>query len=149
MQVDALNTSSALRDLGLSQSTFNPAAGTIIGQDVAQVRVRSIFSDLLDLRQALLNDDETGIGFAGEGVEARLSEIAQTRAIVGGNAQRVQDAAELREDIVLLDEATRSQLQDTDFAQAAVQLSQLQVQLQAALQVTATSRQQSLLDFLG
>ncbi len=149
MQVEQLNSSPALRDLGLSESTFDPAGGTIIGEDVAQVRVRNIFSDLLDLRQALLNDDETGIGFAGEGVEARLSEIAQTRAIVGGNAQRVQDAADLREDIVLLDEATRSQLQDTDFAEAAVQLSQLQVQLQAALQVTATSRQQSLLDFLG
>ncbi len=149
MQIEQLNSSPALRDLGLSGSTFDPNAGNIIGEDVAQVRVRNIFSDLLDLRQALLDDDEIGIGFAGEGVEARLSEIAQTRAIVGGNAQRVQDAAELREDIVLLDEATRSQLQDTDFAEAAVTLSQLQVQLQAALQVTAASRQQSLLDFLG
>lgn len=149
MQVESLNASPALRDLGLDQATFDPASQAITGEDVAQVRVRNIFSDLLDLRQALRNDDETGIGFAGEGVEARLSEIAQTRAIVGGNAQRVQDAQDLREDIVLLDEATRSGLQDTDFAQAAIQLTQLQVQLQAALQVTAASRQQSLLDFLG
>ena len=149
LRVESLNASPALRDLGLDGSTYDPASGALIGEDVAQVRVRNIFSDLLDLRQALEQDDETGIGFAGEAVEVRLSEIAQVRAIVGGNARRVQDAQDLREDIVLLDEATRSGLQDTDFAQAAVELSQLQIQLQAALQVTAASRQQSLLDFLG
>ncbi|MFI4882743.1 MAG: flagellin [Phycisphaerales bacterium JB064] len=149
LRVEGLNASPALRDLGLDDVTFDTDSSSLVGEDVAQVRVRNIFSDLLDLRQALEQDDETGIGFAGEGVEARLSEIAQIRAIVGGDARRVQDAAELREDIVLLDEATRSGLQDTDFAQAAVELSQLQIQLQAALQVTASSRQQSLLDFLG
>ncbi len=149
LQVEALNASPALRDLGLDEAVFDAGSAALVGQDVAQVRVRNIFSDLLDLRQALRNNDETGIGFAGEAVEARLTEIAQVRAIAGGDARRVQDAAELREDIVLLDEATRSGLQDTNFAQAAVELSQLQIQLQAALQVTATSRQQSLLDFLG
>jgi flagellin-like hook-associated protein FlgL len=149
LRVEELNASPALRDLGLEDSVYDGERAALVGSDVAQVRVRNIFSDLLDLRQALRTDDETGIGFAGEAVEARLSEIAQVRAIVGGNARRVQDAQELREDIVLLDEATRSGLQDTDFAQAAVELSQLQIQLQAALQVTATSRQQSLLDYLG
>lgn len=149
LRVESLNASPALRDLGLDGSTYDPATGALVGEDVGQVRVRNIFSDLLDLRQALDRNDETGIGFAGEGIEVRLSEIAQVRAIVGGNARRVQDARDLREDIVLLDEATRSGLQDTDFAQAAVELTQLQIQLQAALQVTAASRQQSLLDFLG
>lgn len=149
LQVEKLNSSPALRDLGLDDVVYDSDTDALVGEDVAQVRVRNIFSDLLDLRQALLNDDETGIGFAGEAVEARLSEIAQVRAIVGGDAQRVQEAQELREDIVLLDQATRSGLQDTDYAQAAVELTQLQIQLQAALQVTATSRQQSLLDFLG
>ena len=149
LQVEKLNSSPALRDLGLDDVVYDTDTDSLVGEDVAQVRVRNIFSDLLDLRQALLNDDETGIGFAGEAVEVRLSEIAQVRAIVGGDARRVQEAHELREDIVLLDQATRSELQDTDFAQAAVELSQLQIQLQAALQVTATSRQQSLLDFLG
>ncbi|MEQ8317363.1 MAG: flagellin [Phycisphaerales bacterium] len=149
LQVEALNGSGSLRDLGLADGTFDAEGSTLVGNDVAQVRVRNIFSDLLDLRQALLDNDETGITFAGEAVETRLSEIAQVRAIVGGDARRVQEAQELREDIVLLDEATRSGLQDTDFASAAIELSQLQVQLQAALQVTATSRQQSLLDFLG
>ncbi|MEQ9095430.1 MAG: flagellin [Phycisphaerales bacterium] len=149
LQIEALNSSPALRDLGLEGATYDPEGSAMVGRDVAQVRVRNIFSDLLDLRQSLLDDDEVGITFAGEAVESRLSEIAQVRAIVGGNAQRVQEAHELREDIVLLDEATRSGLQDTDFARAAIELSQLQVQLQAALQVTATSRQQSLLDFLG
>jgi len=149
LRVEELNASPALRDLGLDTVVYDPDTDSLVGEDVAQVRVRNIFSDLLDLRQALLNDDETGIGFAGEAVEVRLSEIAQVRAIVGGDARRVQEAHELREDIVLLDQATRSELQDTDFAQAAVELSQLQIQLQAALQVTATSRQQSLLDFLG
>ncbi|GIW74916.1 MAG: hypothetical protein KatS3mg103_1438 [Phycisphaerales bacterium] len=149
IRVEALNGSPALDDLGLDQATFDPEADALIGRDVGQVRVRNIFSDLLDLRQALEQDNETGIGFAGEGLEQRISQIAQVRAIVGGRAQRVQDARNLREDIMLLDEATRSGLQDTDFAQAAVQLSQLQVQLQAALQVTATTGQQTLLDFLG
>jgi flagellin-like hook-associated protein FlgL len=149
LRVEKLNSSPALSDLGLDDVVYDTGTDTLVGEDVAQVRVRNIFSDLLDLRQALLNNDETGIGFAGESVETRLTEIAQVRAIVGGDARRVQEAHELREDIVLLDQATRSGMQDTDFAQAAVELTQLQIQLQAALQVTATSRQQSLLDFLG
>lgn len=149
MQIEKLNGSPALRDLGLQDAVYDPEGSIMVGDDVGQVRVRNIFSDLLDLRQALLDNDETGITFAGEAVETRLSEIAQVRAIVGGDARRVREAQELREDIVLLDEATRSGLRDTDFAKAAVELSQLQVQLQAALQVTASSRQQTLLDFLG
>lgn len=149
LSLERLNASPALRDLGLDAPTYAPDTAVLAGRDVAQARVRNIFSDLLDLRQALLNDDETGIGFAGEAVEERITQIAQIRAIVGGDARTVRQAAQLREDIVLLDEATRSNLQDTDFAAAAVRLNQLQVQMAATLQVTATSRQQSLLDFLG
>lgn len=149
LTLQPLNASPALRDLGLDTPVYSTDNAVLSGRDVAQARVRNIFSDLLDLRQALQNDDETGIGFAGEAVEARITQIAQIRAIVGGDARTVQQAAQLREDIVLLDTATKSTLQDTDFASAAVRLSQLQLQMAAALQITATSRQQSLLDFLG
>jgi len=149
LAVEALNASPAIEDLGLTDRAFDAQSGVLAGRDVAQARVRNVFSDLLDLRQALRNDDTTGITFAGESIEKRLAAVAQTRAIVGGNARRVQDATELREDIVVLDQATRSQLADTDFAKAATNLTQLQLQLQAAFQATATSSQLTLLNFLG
>ncbi|MEO1009324.1 MAG: flagellin [Planctomycetota bacterium] len=149
LTLEPLNASRALQDLGLGDAAFDAASSMMIGEDVGQVRVRNLFSDLLDLRQALSDDDVSGIGLAGESIEQRLEAVAQVRAINGGNGRRVQDAADRQEDIVFLDQATRSGLRDTNFAEAAITLSQLQTQLQASLQVTAISRQQSLLDFLG
>jgi flagellin-like hook-associated protein FlgL len=143
------NNSPAAEQLGLLSTTWDAPSGTLKGSDRATVRVDNLFTHLIDLRQALLNNDTAGITLAGEGLEDSVKSLAETRALVGGYAKRVDDGSKRLDDLTLLDQKSRSLLQDTDFAEAASRFSLLQTQLQAALQVTAQSFSHTLLDFLG
>ncbi len=149
ISVTGVNQSLAADDLGLVNGSYNATSSSFVAADRAKVRVNNLFSTLIDLREALRNDSTAGISLAGEELESHIDRLATTRALVGGYAKRVDDGEKQREDQELLDQSTRSQLQDTDFTEAAVRLNLLQTQLQAGLTVTAQSLQRSLLDFIG
>jgi flagellar hook-associated protein 3 FlgL len=146
--VSGENNSLAADQLGLSNLTSD-GAGAYRSEDRARVRVDNLFTQLIDLRDALLNNDTIGITLAGERLEAATDRIAQTRATVGSYAQRVEDGTRQLEDQDLMDEKSRSTLRDLDYTEAAVRLNLLQMQLQAGYQVTSQSFSRSLLDFLG
>lgn len=147
--VSPRNNSPAAEQLGLMSGAYDAALHTFVGVDPASVRVDSVFTHLIDLRDALRANDIRGITLAGEGLERTLSSLAETRGLVGGFAQRVDSATTREEDRSVLDQRVRSDLADVDFAEASTRFSMLQTQLQAALRVTGASQQQSLLDFLG
>jgi flagellar hook-associated protein 3 FlgL len=147
--VASANNSQAADQLGLLSATFDPATSSLRGADRATVRVDNLFTRLIDLRDALQNDDTAGITLAGDRLEDSIARLAESRALVGGYAKRVEDGTKRLQDTTVLDQKARSQLQDTDFAEAASRFSLLQTQLQASLQVTASSFSRSLLDFLG
>jgi flagellar hook-associated protein 3 FlgL len=147
--IAAKNQSAAAQQLGLMDGTYDAAAHIYRGTDRAKVRVDNLFSTLIDLRDALRNNDTTGITLAGSELETHTDRLATTRALVGGYAKRVEDGTKLQQDQDVLDQQTKSQLQDTDFTEAAVRLNLLQTQLQAGLTVTAQSLTHSLLDYLG
>lgn len=149
MTVAAKNHSPAADQLGLLAGTYNATNHTLQSEDRAKVRIDNLFSSLIDLRDALRNNDTAGITLAGQELEGHTDRLATTRALVGGYAKRVEDGTRQREDQDLLDTKTKSQLQDTDFTEAAVRLNLLGTQLQAGLTVTAQSLQRSLLDYLG
>ena len=113
------------------------------------MRVESAFTYMLDLRAALIGNDVFGIALAAEDLESAAGELVETRGLLGGYANRIEDAAARETDRQVLDEGTRSLLRDTDFTRAASRLTLLQTQLQAALQVTAALNSRSLLDFLS
>jgi len=119
-----------------------------VGADRAQARVDNLFSHLIDLRDALRANDRFGIELAAEDIERSADRVVDSRALVGGLMQRVEDETRREEDRMLLDERVRSQLRDTDFASAASELSQLQTQLEASLRTAGVSTQLSLLDFI-
>ncbi len=149
LTVSSRNNSPAAEQLGLLDGDYDPSSGTLRAEDRARVRVDGLFTHLIDLRDALLANDTTGITLAGERLEQAVDRVAQARGLVGSYAARV-DAAELRlEDQTVLDETTRSQLRDLDFTEAAVRLSLLQAQLQAGLASTAVASSMTLLDFLA
>ena len=149
LQIEAKNNSTASWQLGFLDGTYDPNTGTHLGEDRARIRVSNAFSDLLDLRDSLQNDDTLGIQFATENLEDSLTRATETRALVGGFSQQVQRAARHQEERTVLDETVKSQLQDLDFVNAASQFTLLQTQLQAGLQSAAALNQLSLLDFLG
>ena len=143
------NNSVAADQLGLESGSYDPTSATFTTDDPSKVRVDSTLSHLIDLRDALRNDDTRGITLAGEQLEVSVARLAESRALVGGYARRIETQLTVEEDRTLLDEQTRSTLRDVDFTEAATQFSLLQTQLQAGYQVTAQAGQLTLLDFLG
>jgi flagellar hook-associated protein 3 FlgL len=139
----------AAEDLGLLDGTFTGGAPAVLaGSDRASVRVESVFSDLIDLRESLDGNDERGIVVASGRLEADDDRLIAARAVVGGRAQRVEDAKTRVEDETLLDETVRSGLEDVDFTEAATRFSLLQLAQNAAYSATARTQGLTLLNFL-
>ncbi len=148
ISIEQKNNSPAAEQLGLLKGDLDPSGDVLYSGDVAKVRVDNLFSHLTDLRDALLAGDVNGIQFAGSKIEDAATRLNETHGIVGGYARRIEDETRREEERVLLDESLRSNLRDTDYAEAATRLSLLQTQLAATLQVTAGLSQLSLLNFL-
>lgn len=148
LTITQANNSTAAEQLGLLKGTYNAGTGTFAGTDTAKVRVDSLMSYLIDLRDALTANDVSGIQLAGENIDRVNGLIAETRGMVGGFAQRVTFAQQVEDDRSAVDTKVRSELEDVDFAKAASRFSLLQTQLNASLQTTARIQSTSLLDFL-
>jgi flagellin-like hook-associated protein FlgL len=146
--VEQLNGRAA-EDLGLLDATFTPGAPAVLAaEDRTQVRVSSVFSALMDLRSALEGNDERGITLAAEEMESHLDRLATTQAVVGGRAQRVEQAGLRQEDMRLLDQTVMSGLEDLDYVEASSRFSLLQLAQQAGYAATAQSLNLSLIAFL-
>lgn len=139
----------AAEDLGLLDATFTPGAPAVLAaEDRTQVRVSSVFSALMDLRAALEGNDERGITLAAEEMESHLDRLATTQAVVGGRAQRVEQAGLRQEETRLLDQTVMSGLEDLDYVEASSRFSLLQLAQQAGYAATAQSLNLSLIAFL-
>ncbi|MFN0010746.1 MAG: flagellin [Phycisphaerales bacterium] len=146
--VAKLNNSAAAEDLGLLNTTYTAGTQTLQAQDRAGIRVDNVFTDLVDLRDALLANDSIGIAVAGERLAASGDRVTLANALVGSYGQRVDRATTRLGDQALQDQTLKSELQDVDFAAAATRFSQLQTQLQATLQTSAQFQGRTLFDFL-
>lgn len=146
--IGKLNNSQAAEDLGLLNGTYNAVSATFVAQDRSGVRVDSVFTDLLDLRDALLKNDSSGITVAAERLSRSEDRLISANALVGTYANRATEAIDRLKDKTVTTTKLRSELQDTDFAAAATRFSQLQTQLQASLQTAGQFQSRSLLDFL-
>ncbi len=139
----------AAEDLGLQSGVYTPGVpATFAGEDRAKLRVDGLFSALIDLREALLANDERGINFAGGFLEEEVERLATARATVGARASRVEAAQTREEDSQLLDASVRSSLEDLDFVKATSDFALLQLVQQAGYRTAGLSQQISLLDFL-
>jgi flagellin-like hook-associated protein FlgL len=145
-QVENANLSLAGSHLGIVQNAG--AAATFTSDDRATVRVENSFTHLINLRDALANNDEPGITIAGSNLEDDLDDIINARAVVGVQSKALQDTQTRAEDQKLQEQSMLSNLRDADLAEVISRYQQLQVQLQASLQMTAQSLQLSLMDFL-
>jgi flagellin-like hook-associated protein FlgL len=143
------NNSPAPYQLGLMDATSSGNGASLTSSDRAKVRIDNLFTHLIDLRDSLKEDSTIGIDFAAQRIEASVDRVAQTRALVGGFANRVQSEQRRQEDLSVLEQKTRSDLRDLDYAEAAVRFSLLQTQLQAAMQAIQVSQSATLLDFLA
>jgi flagellin-like hook-associated protein FlgL len=144
--VEVRNGSHAAEDLGILVSA---SGATIAGEDRAMIEVDSVLTHLVQLRNALMNDDSRGITFAGESLTADVDRLAQARAVLGQRANRVQAIQIREEDRQLLDLSMVSQIRDLDYNEASIRFASLQTQLQAAMITTSQLGSLSLFRFLG
>ncbi len=149
IRVETKNNSPAAEQLGLLDGKYDATSATFTSTDRAKVRPDSVFSHLIDLRDALRANDTRGIQLAAQKLDGVIGALADTRGLVGSYAQRVDFASDRETDKATLDTQIRSELQDADFTQVATRYTQLQTQLQAGYQVTAAVSKLSLLDYLS
>jgi flagellar hook-associated protein 3 FlgL len=147
--VGTLNNSPAAEQLGLTNLTFDAANGNYVSQDRAGLRVDNVFSALIALRSAMANSSSSGMTLAGEDLGKALERLQIAQGVVGGYGNRVREQTTRLADTKIVDEQTRSDLMDTDFAEAATRLSSLSTQLEATLRTTSIARGRSLFDFLS
>lgn len=136
----------AAEHLGIKQNVG--LANTITGTDESKVSVENMFTHLKELSNALKNNDELGITIAGQFIEDDIDSVVSARARVGVQARRVEDQLVLIEDRDIQEQTMLSQLQDADLTEVLTRFTQLQMQLQASLQVGSANQQLTLLDFL-
>jgi flagellin-like hook-associated protein FlgL len=146
LTVTPLNSSSAAAQLGIAGSAAAP--GVLSGTDTNPLQPQGLFSSLTMLRDALLNNDTAGIAQAAALLAKDGSRAIRTRGIVGA---REQDVSGRKDDATNENtqlKAALSLLNDTDFTDAATRLQQLNTAYQASLQVSQSTGNMSLLDFL-
>lgn len=145
-RIQPLGLSLAAVDLGIAHNA--QTGDTIVGQDLAKVRVESIFTHLIELRDALASNDERGIVFAGDRIEVDLEQLAKVRAEVGVRGQLVAQHQERSAELYIQEYSQLSMLRDADMAESISRFTQLSQQLQATMQTGSAGLQMSLLDFL-
>lgn len=149
VKVETQNNSAAAEQLGLKSMTLDTGTGEYIAQDRAGIRVDNLFTHLIELRDALTTNNSAGISLAGGDLTTALDRLTSAQAVVGSYDRRLGEHLQRLEDNDLLDRQLLSNLQDTDFADASVQLSNLSTQLQATLQSIGAVQGRTLFDFLS
>lgn len=144
--VSPLNASGAAAALGLLGAG---QAGVLQSSDTHPVKTTGVFSNLLSLRQALQQNDQTEITRAAEAMLGDVERVARTQGHTGARMQEIIARSERLEDQNIATTALLSTLEDTDFTEALTRFQTLQTALQATLQTSSSLLNLSLLDFLS
>ena len=136
---------------GADTITTDPAAGpppTLTGRDVATREVGGVFSALLGLYDALINNDLPGIERAVGMLDDAFQTVNFARAELGARQQAL-DAIRTRmedEDVQLRDMLSKDF--DADLVEVISELTARQTAFEAALQSSAQILSLTLLDYL-
>jgi flagellin-like hook-associated protein FlgL len=146
LQIEALNNSAALADLGLDVVA---SGGQLTGRDVNPVAVDSPFTALLELESGMHSDDRLTLTKAGQRLDRIMKRMQEAQGKMASRARIMSERADRVETEVTATTALRSDVRDVDFADAVVRFQQLQTALQANLSTAAQVLKLSVLDYLG
>ena len=107
-----------------------------------------IFALTQQLRDALSADDQVAVQASLDEWETAIDQVTQAQSDMGANFQRLQTHKRINEVFKVELERTRSSLQDTDFAEAASELSLRQTAYEASLASSARVQGLSLLNYM-
>lgn len=145
LRIERLNVSPAIDGLGLNVGAAGPV---LSGDDVNPIKVNSPFTALIELRDALLADDNEAITRAGQRLEAVFDRMQEVQGQYAAKARAMIDRADRADYEATATEVMRSDVRDADLAEAIVRFQQMQTALQANLGTASRVMNLSLLDFL-
>ncbi|MBX3432745.1 MAG: hypothetical protein KF847_05460 [Pirellulales bacterium] len=143
--------SHAAEHLGLipaGQTSATSSVGTIVGRDTHVLRTDSVFTTLVQLRDAIAANDVEAMGRAIAKIDADLNRASFARSDVGARQQALELSQRNLEDEDVRLRSALSDAIDVDLVEAISNLVARQASLQASLQTTASILQMSLLNFL-
>lgn len=145
LQIQRLNVSPALDWLGLA---VNAAGNQLVGSDVYPVRVDSVFTGMLELREALNQDDPQMITRAGERIDRTLQQMQKVQGELAAKAQVMLRRTERIDDESTFTTTLLSDVKDVDLTEAIVKFQQIQTALEANLSTSQRIMGLSLFDYL-
>ena len=101
----------------------------------------NVFAAIQNLETALTNNDTAGITAASDSLQSASSYLNDQLAFYGGVENRIQEATDLAQKFQTQQQTELSNLQDTNVAATATELSQLQVQQEASMSAEANIQQ--------
>ena len=101
----------------------------------------NVFAAIQNLETALTNNDTAGIAAAQDSLQSASSYLNDQLAFYGGVENRIQEATDLAQKFQTQQQTELSNLQDTNVAATATELSQLQVQQEASMSAEANIQQ--------
>ncbi len=147
LQVLRIGDSVALDDLGLTTEALSDGA-SITGADVGAVRVNGVFTALEDLRRALLESDERGMGDAVNRIDGFITSTARVRGQVGAQVRGMESRIDQTQAAVDATNELLVDVQGVSLEEALVRFQTVQNALQASLLAGSQSLNLSLLNFL-
>jgi flagellar hook-associated protein 3 FlgL len=108
----------------------------------------NIFALLSDLRDSLAAGEPSQVTDRLDDLESASNQIVRQRNRMGNTAQRVEEAQTRMEDVRIDMQEMLSRYEDADAIETIAALTQQETALQAALKITGTVAQLSILDYL-
>lgn len=109
----------------------------------------NVFAALNGLRIALLSNDQTGIANSITSLKAASVHLNNMEAFYGGVENRIQDANTFAQNYDTQLKTEISNIQDADIPTAATEMTQANIQLQAAFQMQGQMPNHTLFDYLA
>ena len=123
LTIEKLNMSPAIDSLGLAVTA---SGGVLQGDDVNPIKVDSAFTGLLELRNALDDDDSQAISAAGRRLSSGLERIQEKQGQLAAQAAAMQERADRIANEQSATRILQSDIRDVDMTEAIVRFQQVQ-----------------------
>ncbi len=133
------------RNIEISEGVTMPL--NINGEEIFGDETAGIFATLKELNDALSNPDMDikAISDCLDPIQEGIKNITSAQAVISSRVQRLDATGTINDNVTLGLTQMKSNIEDTDMAEAATQLAMYQTALQASLQAGATIMQQATL----
>jgi flagellar hook-associated protein 3 FlgL len=146
LAVTPIGGATTASDLGLTSAA---TGGTIVGTDVNPITVPGVFSALTALSTALRTNNTAGITAAAAQLQTASQTVTDANATIGSQVQELTSRSTDLSSQTLANQTLLSNFQDVDYTTAITQFQTLQDGLQASLEVSAKTLNESLLNYIG